>query len=396
MEIVIAILFSTVISMGVSLYFRMLNKKDDPLERINKFAIKKTNELNEAFGKIQTRFNTIVTDFNAQQTQANAAVKLLKQQNEDFNAKMQTFDQSINAVKNIKSQIDAYSKILGELNDMTAQVEENLERLHKESGVITTLDGKLSKQQQQISTIEKKIPEISKEFSATNAEQLKAVGSTLMENYEARASKLAADIKSSQGEAEKALSEIKQSIQEAYNQAAESAEKLENTAFAHLSEQAQERTDKYLKELGSQTASLQSELEKQTLAIRNDITNRSGIIHAELEAKEKELIKMFDDKTAAATAAYKESENKLLTDAKANLLKINEKFNEKLGQLSDAFAAKVDSLQTKYTQQLESIGGKNDSLIAKVIARFDEDNHKLETEYTKQMESIQKKNEGKD
>ena len=77
MEIVIAILFSTVISLGVSLYFRMLGKKEDPLERINKFANKKTGELNEAFSKIQTRFNTIITDFNAQQTQANAAVKLL-------------------------------------------------------------------------------------------------------------------------------------------------------------------------------------------------------------------------------------------------------------------------------------------------------------------------------
>ena len=237
MEIVIAILFSTVISMGVSLYFRMLAKKDDPLERINKFANKKTNELNEAFGKIQTRFNTIISDFNAQQTQANAAVKLLKQQNEEFNSKLQTFDQSISAVKNIKAQIDAYSKILGELNDMTAQVEENLERLHKESGVITTLDGRLSKQQQQISSIEKKIPEITKEFSEKNADQLKAVGTTLIENYESRAQKLASDIKGSQSEAEKALGEIKQSIQEAYNQAALSAEKLENTAFEHLSEQ---------------------------------------------------------------------------------------------------------------------------------------------------------------
>ncbi len=154
MEIVIAILFSTVISMGVSLYFRMLNKKDDPLERINKFANKKTAELNDAFGKIQTRFNTIISEFQAQQTQANAAVKLLKQQNDDFNSKMQTFDQSINAVKNIKAQIDAYSKILGELNDMTAQVEENLERLHKESGIISTLDKKLSTQQQQLTLIE--------------------------------------------------------------------------------------------------------------------------------------------------------------------------------------------------------------------------------------------------
>ena len=163
MEIVIAILFSTVISMGVGLYFRMLGKKDDPLERINKFANKKTGEMNEAFSKIQSRFNTIITEFQAQQTQANAAVKLMKQQNEEFTAKLQTFDQSISAVKNIKAQIDAYSKILGELNDMTAQVEENLERLHKESGVITTLDGRLSKQQQQIALIEKRIPEVSKE-----------------------------------------------------------------------------------------------------------------------------------------------------------------------------------------------------------------------------------------
>ena len=31
---------------------------------------------------------------------------------------------------------------------------------------------------------------------------------------------------------------------------------------------------------------------------------------------------MFDDKTAAATASYKESENKLLTDAKANKMKL--------------------------------------------------------------------------
>ena len=217
MEIVIAILFSTVISMGVGLYFRMLSKKDDPLERINKFANKKTNELNDAFTKIQSRFNTIISDFQAQQTQANAAVKLLKQQNDDFNSKMQTFDQSINAVKNIKTQIDSYSKILGELNDMTAQVEENLERLHKESGVITALDGKLSKQQQQIALIEKRIPEVSKEFSVKNAEQLKAVGTTLIENYETRAQKLAAEIKTSQSDAEKALGEIKQSIQEEHS-----------------------------------------------------------------------------------------------------------------------------------------------------------------------------------
>ena len=83
-----------------------------------------------------------------------------------------------------------------------------------------------------------------------------------------------------------------------------------------------------------------------------------------------ELVKGIEEKygvTAAAVAAYKDSENKLITDAKANLVHINEKFNEKLEQLSGTFAEKVDSLQTKYTQQLESIGGRNDGIIGKII-----------------------------
>ena len=143
MEIVIAILFSTVISLGVSLYFRMLGKKEDPLERINKFANKKTNELNEAFGKIQTRFNTIIADFNAQQTQANAAVKLLTQQNKDFEQKIESLDKSIKAVQNIEAQINSYSKILDELNEMSANVEENLLRIQKESVIVNKLNERL-------------------------------------------------------------------------------------------------------------------------------------------------------------------------------------------------------------------------------------------------------------
>ena len=155
MDIVIAILVSTVISLGIALYFRGLNKNQDPLERINKYANKRQEDLLKLYKEIQSKFNTIIADFN-----------------DEFNMKIQTFGQSIESVKNIKAQIDNYAKVLDELNTMTAQVEENLERLHKESGIIDTINGKLSKQQQQVGLLEKKIPEISKDFSAQNAEQL--------------------------------------------------------------------------------------------------------------------------------------------------------------------------------------------------------------------------------
>ena len=132
MDIVIAILVSTVISLGIALYFRGLNKNEDPLEKINKYANKRQEDLLKLYKEIQGKFNAIMSEFTAQQTQANAAVKLLKQQNEEFNGKMQTFSQSIEAVKSIKAQIDNYAKVLDELNQMTENVEEKWKRLVEE------------------------------------------------------------------------------------------------------------------------------------------------------------------------------------------------------------------------------------------------------------------------
>ena len=110
---------------------------------------------------------------------------------------------------------------------MTEQVEENLERIHKESGIIDGLTKKLDKQQIAVEQIEKKIPEVSKEFSAHNAEQLKAIGTKLLDQYETYASKLAEEIKTAQNTAETTLVTIKQNIQAVYDQATEKAEKLE-------------------------------------------------------------------------------------------------------------------------------------------------------------------------
>lgn len=388
----IAILCSIVFSLGICIYFRGIDKNNNAMESVKKYANKRQEDLLKLYNEIQDKFRLLITEFNAQQTQANAAIKLLKQQNEEFNEKLRNFEQNIAAVQNIKNQIDHYSKIITDLNQMTDQVEENLERIHKESGIVDKVTAKMDKQQQIVENIEKKIPQISQSFSDHNAEQLKAVASKLLQEYDTYATNLSGRIAESQKDAENALASIKQNIQNVYNEAADKAEKLENTAFAHLSEKAQARSEQYMKELKDQTASLQAELTNQFNTASSNIASRFNELSEDMNKRSAALQAAFEQKANTTSQSYKDSEDKLLEETKKHLAIINEKFTEKLNSVANSFTEKVEALQGKYVQQLESIGGKNDSSIAKIVERFEQDNIKLEQAYTAQIEAIKNKN----
>ena len=159
------------------------------------------------------------TEFDTRQTQANAAVKLLSKQYDDFNVKISALDNDIKAVQNIENQINSYAQVLNDLNDMTDKVEENLRRIQKESNVVDSISSKLLKQQQVVENIDKRIPQVSENFAKVNAEQLKGVGYDLLEKYKAYATSIADNIHKSQDGAEEALEKIRQEVQAAFDSA---------------------------------------------------------------------------------------------------------------------------------------------------------------------------------
>ena len=297
------------------------------MNKVKKYADKRQEDLQNLYKSIKNDFTHLASEFDAKQTQANAAIKLLNQQNEAFAEKMKSFSKDISSVQNIRAQIDSYAKVLEDLNQMTDQVEENLQRIHKESAIVDSIIKRLDKQDSIVEGIENKIPQISKEFSAHNAEQLKAIGTKLLDQYEEYAKNLSQDIKNSQTAAEDTLVKIKQNIQAVYDQAAERAEKLENTAFEHLSQQAQARSDQYLGELKNQPESLQNELQNQFNIASNKISERFDEISNDMESKSAELENLFNQKINDTTQGYKDAESKLITDTKARLASINDKFN---------------------------------------------------------------------
>ena len=353
MDIVISILIASVVSLGIAIFFHENDKKKNAMDRVKRYADSRMQDMDKSYKVLENHFNVLIAEFDSRQTQANAAVKLLTQQNQEFSEKITNLDKDIKAVQNIEAQINSYSKLLDELNDMTAQVEENLLRIQKESVIVNKLNDRLDKQQQTVDNIDKKIPQISEHFSKENADQLKAVGATLLDEYKNYATKIASEISKSQNDAENALAKIKQQIQDAYNNAAAKAESLENTAFDHLSQQATERSEKYISELKSQNEQLDAQI----------------------------------------TKSFKESEAKLVGDIKADLAKMNDSFHKSIENLSNTYTEKVQTLHDKYNTQLESVSGKNDGIMAKLEAQFNEDFTRIDQKCKTDFEKISQRYE---
>ena len=155
MVITIAILISLVVSLGISIYFYKINLENNRAHQLKKAADKKIEEINENYGKIVNQYNLLVSDFKSQQSQANAAIKVFTSKNDEFTEKIKTLENSIKSIQSIEAKINGYSEVLTDLNDMTEQVEENLSRIQKESGIIKKTTDELAKQQHAVEVISK-------------------------------------------------------------------------------------------------------------------------------------------------------------------------------------------------------------------------------------------------
>lgn len=398
----IAILIAAVVSVGISILFHEMDKGNNSIEKVRRYADKRQSDLEEYYKSIKQNFHLMKTEFDTRQTQANAAVKLLTQQNEEFAEKAKNLDSSLNSVRHIEAQISGYSKILNDLNEMTKQVEENLIRIQNESGVLEKIDNRISNQEEKLDFIEKNIPKITDNFSKHNGEQLKAIGQTLLTEYKNRADAIEQEVSLAQTKAEKLLTQIRLDVQAVYDDATRRAESLEDVAFEHLSKQAQARSDKYLSEMKEQFESLESKLNETAGCVEDKIGNRVAEIENKLIETENRLQEKFtaDSESFENTVAEKfeqanqhvfESEEKLVANAKEKLDAATERFENHVKNLTESYSSKVTTLYDKYQKLLDSVSNKNEGIIAKITQKFDADYEKIEKEYQQNFSKANQK-----
>ena len=385
---IIAILIAAAVSAGISYGLHIIGKSDNSMDKVRRYADKRMAEFEEFFKRRVEQLRDAKTEFDTMQDRAAATVKRLDSQLTEFDTKSANLENDSTAVKNIEDKINSYGKILNELIDMTASVEENLDLLKKESVIIDKISECLNAQKSNMDGLEKRIPQISQEFSQKNGEQLKAIGTRLLSEYDGRGDKLRQEISTMEENAKNSLEAFKREIAGVYSSAAEKAEKLEDEAFKHLSEQAQNRTDSYIKEISDGINGLEKHLEikieettklieERVSNVLSDAENRTsefdkkyGKVYAELDTKFKQRAAGIDAEIAAKSSElannYNKSASSIIANIKQNLSELDAKCKNHVDDFAAKYDAKIAALQDKYNKALEAAGNKSDSRVVEL------------------------------
>ncbi|MBQ2464994.1 MAG: hypothetical protein II507_08420, partial [Treponema sp.] len=275
MNIILAIIISAALSVVISVILGQINKSENSLERVRKYAEKRQGEFDEYFKKQRDTIRELESGLETKDIQAKAAVKRLDQQKEEFEQVTADLAKQINQVNDMNNGLEDYKKSFGELMEMGAAVEENLKRVKEEAGIITQLNQRLDSQKKKVDSLDRQIPALVEHFSSANSENLKLIGSHLLEEYESRARSIEDATKHAIEESHVIMNKIAADIKDTYDNAAERAGTLEDEAFKELQARADERTENCMNEIQQQTEQLQALVDSRIQALQQGINEQT-------------------------------------------------------------------------------------------------------------------------
>ena len=247
----ITVLISLLVSLLVVCGFRYLDRNNRSVEKVKKYTDKIKSEFDTYFGNQQQELKNKALDLDVQKTQAIASVKSLQNLQKEFTEKKNTLDSQISEIAKMGEKISGYDKSLKELTQMSLAVEENLEKIKKEAGIIDKLDSKLTEQKKLLDALEKRIPAIEQNFNNKNSETLSSIGKNLLNEYKEKIEEIKFTTTEAIKRNEEIISQITDSFDNVFATAAQKAENLEAVAFQKLKEKSEERALKY-KELAEE------------------------------------------------------------------------------------------------------------------------------------------------
>lgn len=351
---VFTILLSLILSFGVVLVFRYLDKDNNSMDKVRQYADKRMSDFDAYFKDKNHALMTVGAELDAKQTMSAAAVKRFEKQLAEFRQMTENLSEKTSVVDNLKQKTSEYEDELAKLVDMSARVEENLLRIQKASSVIDQVNARFDAQKKTADSIEKKLSVITADFAGKNAEQLKAIGSELLNRYQLRAQKLDESTGAAQKRSEELLAKLNADIASAYNSAAQKATQLEDTVFKHLSEKASARCESYKTEINRNS----EEIKKQLSDTADFLTKAM----AETEQREKSLQERYESLLEEQNLAF----DKQLERKFAELNSRIDESADRIRQTTQELAEEADG----NGKTLEGIRASLESQIAQLQERY--------------------------
>ena len=392
---IITILLSIFLSAGISYTLNVIAKNNNAMEKVRRYADKRLEDIKNYSDEQERKLTQSRADFEAYRLTSVAIIKRIAEDKEQLTELLENLKKDMDSVHTIESNIADYDSKLQNLAEMTVRVEDNLENLSNFSSEISKTVARISEQKNTLDAMEKRIPQISKDFSQINGEQLKAIGKQLLSEYDGRSKKLRDDLESIEQASLAAMDAFKVEISSVYESAAKKADDLEDKAFKHLSDIAGQRSDGYRKQLIKSQSEIEEKikdvvnsLEKQVYDssvvidgkikesqthLQNQIAERVNSANAVMDSNIKDMQNKINEKMALVQKRYSTlidqtggKSDKTLFDLQAKIDDIEKKSKEKVDGLSKEFEYKVSGLHEKYEKQLSEIDLKNDTRLGDI------------------------------
>ncbi len=341
---VISSLVSAVISVAVVLVLKSFDKQNNSMDKVRTYANNRIKEFDNYF-KIQDE--TLVglrAELETKQTECVAAIHRIEKQIEQFKEISRSFDKEFAAVDEIGAKINAYGRAMNELMEMTARVEQNLENVRKESVIIDKLNKKIDEEKHAVEAINKRIPTIIQEFNGNNQEHLKAIATELLNQYKTRAEEINSSTQEAKERAEKLLSQIDESIHQAYAQAATKATTLEDSVFEKLKENVRVRSEGFARDIKNRGTELENLLAAKITEFQSTNDARFTTIESDLRTK-------ADSVEAEVSARTKAIQDNIQNQSET----MNNLINTEIGKLDGSLKEQINALDIQSKDQAEEI-----------------------------------------
>ncbi|WP_428770201.1 hypothetical protein V1L52_12905 [Treponema sp. HNW] len=324
--------------------FRRLDKKNRSIEKVKKFTDKILADFEEAFKNRAIQAQNAGAELELKQVQAVAAVKKLEQEKARFEKICADFSSYTAQVDNVKTRVLSYEKLIGELLDMTARVEDNLEKIRKHSAFVDKTAKIIGEQQKRLDDTEKRIPALLSEFQKQNAERLGTLGAEYTAALDRRFADLEMLADAAVDKNQQLLEEIQGVFDTALERAREKAESLEDGVFEGLKQNTLKREEEF-------EALLERSTHDITEYVEREKENLSADLSGKIEDAQREAQNVYDRFRSESRAALQDMHDELNAALEEEKEKLFSDLSVETERISGEVLQQRDELQKALEEQ---------------------------------------------
>lgn len=335
------------------LAFRQLDKKDKSIEKVRKYSEKIIGDFEAYFTQKKDNLKEASLEIDTKQSHALASVKRLDSIIEEFNKKIAAQTSLVKTLEQLEQKTAHYDALIKELLEMSERVEENLMKIKAESAFIAKTQDKVHALKKQQDYLEKRIPQLEKEFAAENEASLDALTKGLLDTFHKDIETIEISTRDALMQNEKILTEINQSYEDAFAVASERADTIEGKAFDKLRNKAIERVEKantFLEEkIGFLNTTIKTKIDETQSLIHSFNDNWRNEAEENLRTMSLDLKKIQNEYEKTA-----EEIEKSLTESKESFGSVKKSLDEGFSIFQNEIEGKFLSFTNTYQSLLDT------------------------------------------